>query len=98
MIPPSAGSEAKVGKKMTYALIQHGYGILSVGKTKQETIRNHSDDEDEVLDLLAHNFGHNVAGQLYLLPCTERLFNYVKEHGGDIAYDGPTWDEIDLSE
>lgn len=77
-------------KTTKYALIQKGWIILSIGETKEETLLEtcqYTRTTPETLDYVDGGYQSANDGDLVLVECTQRLYEAVCKHGGDVLFD-----------
>ncbi|MFU2207232.1 hypothetical protein [Solidesulfovibrio sp. C21] len=72
-----------------YAVYQSGYNVYGTGNSMQAAIadaRQWIDGEANVETPRARIGGETI-GIMYVRPCTARLAQAVRDHGGDVAYE-----------
>lgn len=72
-----------------WCIIQHGYTLFGVGKTKVETVKDANkwlDNQNKIKLKDVDKPWSGVAGELYLLPCTSGLYKSIKGDGSPDDY------------
>ena len=72
---------------MYYAVIQLGYAIIGVGKTKEEAITDANAWSDNDFVSLPDYVDGVSDNEIVIAEITKELYNHVEKSGGDVLYD-----------
>jgi hypothetical protein len=85
-----------------FALYRSGYGVFGTGETEEQAradARLWLDDpqDAERAELSVHRH-EEIEGELYVRCCTDRLFDAVRERGGQLPLTINGYGKLDLDE